>query len=276
MRLDRGQTGDSTLIDATRYGPWAVVAGGSEGVGAAFARQLAAAGVSLVLLARKPEPLEEIAGEIRALGTVSVRTLSVDLAADGAADRVKALTADLEVGLLVYNAGADGALCDFIDRDIADATRTIARNITVPTILTHHYATQMRVRGKGGGIILVGAVGGYAGGPGMSMYSASKAFDYILAEGLWYEFEPLGIDVLGLVLGATDTPALARIGMKIDTPGFVAADSASVAREGLDHLGRGPVWHTGGTESAAQYLRTMPRAEAVALIAEASKAMMKR
>ena len=256
------------------YGPWAVIAGGSEGVGAEFARKLAAAGLNLVLLARKPGPLETVAGEIRSVFGVSVRANSLDLTAEGAAERVKELTADIDVGLLIYNAGAEGTLGNFLERDVADATRMIARNITVPTMLAHHFGGLMKARGRGG-IILVGAVGGYAGGPGMAMYSASKAFDYILAEGLWYEFKPYGIDVLGLVLGATDTPALARVGMKTDTPGFVAADSAAVAQEGLDHLGAGPVWHTGGTEAVAQHLRAMPRAEAVAMIAEASKAMMR-
>src|SRR6185369_8110160 len=111
--------------------------------------------------------------------------------------------------------------------------------------------------------------------PGMAMYSASKAFDYILAEGLWYEMRPHGVNVLGLVLGAADTPALARIGMKTDTPGFVAASADTVAQEGLDHLAAVPIWHTGGTEQTAQYLRAMPRAEAVTMIAEASKEMMK-
>jgi short-subunit dehydrogenase len=256
------------------YGPWAVIAGGSEGVGAAFARKLAAAGINLVLIARKPGPLEEVAQEIGAKTRVSVRTLSLDLVADDAVDRIKAATDDIEVGLLIYNAGAEGTLGYFFDRDVADATRMIARNISVPTILTHHFGAKMRARRRGG-IILVGAVGGYAGGPGMAMYSASKAFDYILAEGLWYELRPYDVHVLALVLGATDTPALARIGMKTDTPGFVAASSEEVAQEGLDRLTLGPIWHTGGTEPTAQYLRAMPRAEAVTMIAEASRAMMK-
>lgn len=260
-------------MNITHYGPWAVIAGGSEGVGAAFARKLAAAGVNLVLLARKPEALEEVAHEIRSGSSVSVRGLSLDLSADDAVERIKALTDDIEVGLLIYNAGAESALRDFLDRDLADSDRMIARNISAPTHLSHHFGSKMRARRRGG-IILVGAVGGYAGGPGMAMYSASKAFDYILAEGLWYELRPYDVHVLGLVLGATDTPALARIGMKTDTPGFVAADAAAVAQEGLDHLAAGPIWHTGGTGPTAQHLRAMPRDEAVTLIAQSSKAML--
>jgi short-subunit dehydrogenase len=261
-------------MDATRYGPWCLIAGGSEGVGAAFAHKLAASGINLVLVARKPEPLAEVADEIRRTSRITVRTLPLDLSANDAVDRIKAETADIEIGLLIYNAGAESRLANFVERDQADATNMIARNITVPTILAHHFGAGMKARGRGG-IILVGAVGGYAGGPGMAMYAASKAFDYILAEGLWYELKPHGVDVLGLILGATDTPALARIGMRTDTPGFVAADAAEVAQEGLDHLGQGPIRHTGGTEATAQHLRAMPRAEAVTLIAQSSKAMMK-
>jgi short-subunit dehydrogenase len=261
-------------MDVEHYGPWAVIAGGSEGVGAAFARKLAAAGINLVLIARKTAPLEQVAREIGDGCAVSIRTLPLDLSASDAVERVKAITDDIDVGLLIYNAGAESALADFLDRDIADSERMIARNISVPTRLSHCFGARMRARRRGG-IILVGAVGGYAGGPGMAMYSASKAFDYILAEGLWYELRPHGVHVLGLVLGATDMPALARIGMKTDTPGFIAADAAEVALEGLDHLADGPIWHTGGTEPTAQYLRAMPRAEAVTMIADASRAMMK-
>ena len=261
-------------MDAGRYGPWCLIAGGSEGVGAAFARKLAKAGINLVLVARKPEPLAAVADEIRRTSGVVVRTLPLDLTASDAADRVKAATADIEVGLLIYNAGAESRLAYFVERDLADATGMIARNITVPTILAHHFGAAMKARGRGG-IILLGSVGGYAGGPGMAMYSASKAFDYILAEGLWYELKPHGVDVLGLVLGTTDTPALARLGMRTDAEGFIAADPADVAQEGLDYLGQGPILHTNGTEASAQYMRALPRAEAVTLMGQSSQALMK-
>ena len=197
----------------------------------------------------------------------------MDLATADAAERVKAATDDVEVGLLIYNAGAESTFSDFVDRDVSDATRMIARNITVPTVLAHHFGGRMRARGRGG-IILVGSTGGYAGGPTMAMYTASKAFDYILAEGLWYELRPHGVHVLGLVLGATDTPAMARMGMKTDTPGFVAASPESVAQEGLEQLAIGPIWRSGGSEEFAQQLRTMPRADAVRMVAEASEAML--
>lgn len=255
-------------MDAKQYGPWAVIAGGSEGVGAAFARKLAAKGINLVLLARKPAPLEEVADQVRRESGVSVRTLPLDLSANDMLARIRAATDDIEVGLVIYNAGAEVNIRDFHDRDLADAERMIALNVTGPTRLAHHFGAAMRQRRRGG-IILVGSIAGYAGGPRMAMYSATKAFDYILAEGLWYELGAYNVQVLGLILGATRTPAMARMGMKLDK--LEAADPEAVAQEGLDHLGVDPIWHTGGTEAFGKNLRSMPRAEAVTMMAEGEK-----
>jgi short-subunit dehydrogenase len=260
-------------MNTEQYGPWALIAGGSEGVGAAFARKLAAEGINLVLLARKPEPLQDVTQEIRSNSRAQVRALSLDLTAPDAMDRIKAITSDIEVGLVIYNAGAESAIRDFLDRDLATSERMAALNVLGPMRLSHHFGSMMRERRRGG-IILLGAIGGYAGGPGMAMYSASKAFDFIFAEALWYEMRPYNVHVLCLILGATDTPALKRIGMKTDTPGFEAADAVAVAQEGLDHLASGPIWHAAGTAPLGQYLRTMDRAEAVTKIAESAKAMM--
>src|SRR5262245_41144483 len=93
-------------MDLAKYGPWALITGGSEGVGAALARKLAADGFNLVLVARKPAPLEELATELRA-GGAEVRILSADLSQPDVLDKVRAVTDDIEVGLLIYNAGAN-------------------------------------------------------------------------------------------------------------------------------------------------------------------------
>jgi short-subunit dehydrogenase len=260
-------------MSTEQYGPWALIAGGSEGVGAAFARKLAAGGINLVLLARKREPLEEITQEIRSTSRAQVRAECLDLTSSDAMHRIEAITQDIEVGLVIYNAGAESALRDFLDRDLATSERMAALNVLGPMRLAHYFGSMMRERRRGG-IILFGAIGGYAGGPGMAMYSATKAFDIVFAEALWYELRPYNVHVLGLVLGATNTPALKRIGMKTDTPGFEAADADAVAQEGLDHLPAGPIWHAAGTAPAAQYLRTMDRADAVTMIAESAKAML--
>src|SRR5690242_3738898 len=93
-------------VDLGRYGPWAVVAGGSGGLGACCADRLAAQGCNLVLIGRKVEPLDAAADRARDAG-VDVRALSLDLTAGDATDRVRQVTDDVDVGLLIYNAGAN-------------------------------------------------------------------------------------------------------------------------------------------------------------------------
>jgi short-subunit dehydrogenase len=94
------------MTDLTKYGPWALIIGGSEGVGAAFARKLAADRFKLVLVARKPEALKQLSDELTAAGA-EVRTASVDMSKHDALERVRVVTDDIEVGMLVYVAGAN-------------------------------------------------------------------------------------------------------------------------------------------------------------------------
>ena len=93
-------------MDIEKYGPWALIVGGSEGIGAAFARVLAAKNLNIVLVARKPEPLEELAEDLRETG-VEVRTVSADLSKTDVLDKVRTATDDVDVGFLIYNAGAN-------------------------------------------------------------------------------------------------------------------------------------------------------------------------
>jgi short-subunit dehydrogenase len=222
-----------------RYRPWAVVAGGSEGVGRSFAVQLADAGLDLLLLARKPEPLEQTAAECRERG-VEVRTLSVDLTAPDAVARVVAAAEGLEVGLLVYNAGANTHSEEFLDGDLAEFQKVVDLNITTPLALVQHFGRPMRERGRGG-ILLVGSKASSVGSVRHTVYGGVKAFGKTFAEGLWVELRDHGVDVLELVLGVTRTPAMERAGLDLDVPGFEGADPDDVAREGLAHLPDGPV-----------------------------------
>jgi len=195
---------------AHRYGPWAVVAGASDGVGAAWARAMAHRGISVVLVARRKEMLDALADEIRAGSGVQARVLPLDLAAEGAAAQIARATADIEVGLLLYCAGADPRYARFLDSPAGFATSLVQRNCVVPVQLCHHFAAPMAARGRGG-IVLVSSAAGLVGAANMVAYGASKAFDMVLAEGLWAELRGAGVDVLGAVLGATDTPALRRL-----------------------------------------------------------------
>jgi len=221
-----------------------VIAGGSEGVGAAFALQLAESGINLVLLARKPDALESTARQCRSHG-VDVLTLAVDLVDRTAVEKVVAVTNNLEVGLLIYNAGANTCSADFLDAELTEFQSVIDLNITTMMALVQHYGRAMRSRRRGG-IMLVGSLAGYLGSARHTVYGGVKAYGRIFAEGLWLELREHNVDVLELVLGVTRTPAMQRLGLNFDMPGLRVADPVDVAREGLVHLGNGPVYVAGG------------------------------
>ena len=249
------------MPDLTTYGPWALIVGGSEGVGAEFARQLADEGFNLVLLARKPGPLEETAEECRRRG-VEVRTLAVDLTSPDAVRLTVAATSGLDVGLLVYNAGANSYGHPFTAGELAGFQSVIDLNVTAMLALVHHHAQPMKQRGRGG-ILLVGSLARYVGASHEAIYGAVKAFGRIFAEGLWIELQEHGVDVLELVLGVTRTPAMERAGLDFTIPGMHVSEPADVAREGLAHLGDGPVHVITGNEAIVEMRGSSDRATLV-------------
>jgi hypothetical protein len=259
--------GKEKNADYDHYGPWAFIAGGSEGVGASFARKLAAHKINLLIAARKPEPIRTLAEELRGAFGIEVRELPINLCAPDMLEQVKAATDDLEVGMLIYNAGAETSLAPFLDRKQGRAEMMITLNVVAPTQLAYHFGAGMRARGRGG-IILVGSGSCQAGAPRQIVYSAAKAYKFNFAEGLWYELKPHNVHVLGLILGLTNTPAIARMGVDSAAMGFEAAEPDDVAQEGLDYLGREPMRMIGGWTEEWRRGRTLPRAEAVALMAK--------
>ena len=150
--------------------------------------------------------------------------------------------------------------------------RSIALNVLGQTRFVHHYGAAMRARRKGG-IILVGSLLAYAGGGGMTAYAAAKSFSHTLAKGLWYELRPHGVDVLGLVLSATKTPAAHRLGLKMDDPVIVASEPDLVAQEGLEQLGKTPLWIVSEAAGFAAYIRSLSDAEAVELVSKSARDM---
>lgn len=258
------------MIDPTVHGPWALIAGGSEGVGASFAYQLGWAGLNLVLIARKPGPLEETAATVRRSGA-EVRTLALDLLDPGALDRTREVTDGLEVGLLIFNAGANSYGHEFLTGELDGVQRVIDLNITAPLAFTHHFGRAMRERGRGG-IIMVGSMAGYLGAARQSTYGGVKAFGRIFAEGLWLELRDHGVDVLELVLGVTRTPAMARAGLNLDLPGLKVAEPDDIAAEGLAHLQDGPVWVAAGNAAAVEKRNGPDRAR---LVLNAHEAMLR-
>ena len=265
---------------ATKYGPWALVAGASDGVGAAFAAGLAERGVNVVLLARRQAVLDRVAADIESRTSAQTRTLAVDLTDPAAASAIAAATSDLEIGFLVYCAGADPNYQPFLANSIAAAEAMVQRNCIVPMQLCHHFAPAMVGRGSGG-IVIFGSGAGLAGGPNMVAYGASKAFDMVFAEALWSELHDKGVDVVGLILGKTNTPALrqlehsrGQIGSPDEVPaGAVAVDD--VIAEAFENLTNGPTWFVGDVMRAAEQLTSsLTRKQTVELFAQAAAAAM--
>jgi len=265
---------------AAKYGPWALVAGASDGVGAAFAEGLAERGVNVVLVARRQALLDEVATGIAARTAVETRVLAVDLAERDASSMVAAATDDLDIGFLAYCAGADPNFEPFLANPITTAEAMVHRNCTVPMQLCHHFAPAMVRRGSGG-IVLFGSGAGLAGGPNMVAYGATKAFDMVFAEALWSELHDKGVDVLGLILGKTDTPALRRLehsrgvlSSEDQTPPD-AAGVDQVISEAFENLSNGPTLMVGDMMRAAwQMLASLTRNEAVKLVTQAQAAVM--
>ena len=199
---------------------------------------------------------------------------------DQAAAQVAAATADLEVGFLVYCAGADPNFEPFLANPIETAEAMVQRNCMVPMQLCHHFAPAMVERGSGG-IVIFGSGAGLAGGPNMVAYGATKAFDMVFAEALWAELKDKGVDVLGLILGKTNTPALrelehsrGQIGSPDEVPPGAAA-VADVIAEAFANLTNGPTWMAGDdTRAALQIMGSLSRKETVELFIQATAAAM--
>ena len=238
---------------AERYGPWAVIAGASEGTGSAFARQVAAEGVHCILLARRSGPLASLAEELRGRYGVECVTAAIDLAADDGARRMAEVAADREIGLFISNAGSDSIGSTFLNSEIVSWESLVMRNVMTVMRSCYHFAKPMCARRRGG-IIIVGSGACYGGLTGITVYSATKAFDLCFGEGLWAELRPYGVDVLNLILGRTDTPAFRELMTRkgIPIPKGLASPE-DVARIGLERLPHGPVHNWGLADDEAGY-----------------------
>jgi short-subunit dehydrogenase len=250
-----------------RYGPWALVAGASAGLGAAFARDLAARGLDLVLIARGAAALTELAAGLREAHGVGVRTLALDLAAAGTPDAIMAATADLDVGLLVYNASYS-AIGPFAERSLGEHLREIDTNVRCPLALAHVFASRLAGRRRGG-LLLMSSLSAWQGSALIANYAATKAYNLILAEGLWEELRHKGVDVLACCAGATLTPNYLASLRGHAAVGVPALAPEAVVSEALGALGRQSQVIPGYRNRLAHLVmhRLLPRPVAVRLMA---------
>jgi short-subunit dehydrogenase len=257
---------------AERYGPWALIAGASEGTGRAFARKVAAQGVNCILIARREGPLVALAADIRAESDVDCITAAIDLAAPDALDKIVEAVGAREVGLFISNAGSDPNGSRFLDRDLSTWMELVQRNVVTMMQCCYHFVRPMRDRGKGG-LLLVNSGACYGGSTFMAGYSASKAFTLCFGESLWGELRHQNVHVLTLIMHMTDTPALRTLLAEkgLPVPSSIAS-SEDVAEVGLARLPFGPVHNWNLEDDVAGYalLSASDRRKRVLAIEQAS------
>ncbi len=217
-----------------RYGDWALVTGASSGIGAEFARALARDGVSLVLAARRAEKLEQLAAQLREQSGVQVRCVPCDLATEAGVRELIAAVADLEIAILVNNAGV-GYVGRFHEQDPARLAAMVQLNCAAPVALSAALLPKLVAR-KRGAVIFTGSVSGSQPLPLHALYSATKVFDNFLGESLWGELHGTGVDVLSLLPGSTDTEFAAAA----DELPHEGASAADVVRDAFEALGHQP------------------------------------
>jgi short-subunit dehydrogenase len=222
-----------------QYGPWAIVAGASEGLGATYAEQLASNGLHVFLIARREDKLHQLAQALTGKYHIQVKTLALDLSLPTSPETILQATQGLEIGLLVYNA-AFSAVGAFQNRSLEDHMREVDTNIRTPLALIHSLGTQMLVR-KRGGILLMSSLSAFQGSAFISNYAATKAYSIMLAEGLWEEWRQQGVDVLVCVASAIRTPNyLASAPQQTSSVANATLEPLTVVQEALAALGKQP------------------------------------
>ncbi|HEX9017943.1 MAG TPA: SDR family NAD(P)-dependent oxidoreductase [Anaerolineaceae bacterium] len=265
----------SKALFKDRFGPWALVAGASHGMGAEYADQLAARGLNLVLVARNAGELDALAASLKAAHAVQVLPLVADLSDPSTPAEIIAKTDGLEIGLLVYNA-AFSAIGTFLEIGIEEHNREIETNIRAPLTLAHHFGKPMVERGHGG-LVLMSSLSSVVGSAYIASYTATKAFNMILAEGIWEELRQHGVQVLASCPGATRTPGYLRSlknGRK--GPGISEMEPRDVVAETLAALSRqqpSVVPGTGNRFAAFFMRRVMPRSAAIRMMGSVMRGM---
>jgi len=251
-----------------KYGPWAVIAGASDGTGEGFARELAAMGINLVLSSRRREVLQALGEELAAAHGIEFRVHVQDLMVPGAGQAILDAAADLDVGLYVSNAGADAVGRGFLDEPVERWHRMVTMNVTNVVDTCYRFGQKMRARG-GGGLLIMSSGSAMGGIPYLSMYSSTKAFESNFCEGLWAELKPHDIDVLCVLAPLMDTPCYRR---NTEGTGFLMDPSAAfdpfdVSRDALEWLPHGPLLMypgaPGGEDMRPEMSERRARVEAV-------------
>ena len=219
-----------------KYGPWAIVTGANAGIGKSIATNLASRGINIIAVARRQQLLDELQVELSEDYGVEVRTLRVDLTDPESISKIELLTSDLEIGLVVPNAGVEMS-GQFIESSLQANEHMLRLNVQAPMQLARVFGARMAQRGKGG-ILFISSLFGYQGIPHVANYAASKAYILSLGEALYAEMKPHGVDVTVLSPGLTDTAMPANMPINFSRMPIFSQHPDDVARTGLNALGR--------------------------------------
>lgn len=262
----------ATRIDPHTFGPWAIVTGASSGIGKEYARQLAASGLNLVLVARRGSILEELGGRLATEFGVQYRAVGVDLTEDHFVRTIEAATHDLDIGLVVSNAGTT-MFGEFVAMDAQALQRSLRLNVNAHLEMAHHFGQRLAQRGRGG-LLLTASTAGLQGIPFSADYAAAKAYVLTLGEGLHGELHKMGVNVTVLLPGATDTPLLASSGF--DLPAILKPMStAQCVAEGLAALSANRATHVAGRVNRV-LIRVLPRQVATRMFGRLSAQALAR
>lgn len=198
------------MIKTFEFGPWALVTGASSGIGLQLANRLAESGINLVLASRSEATLREIARSLSEGHGIETRVVDIDLAVEGAASSLNDQTDDLDIGLVISNAGA-GRPGAFLDRSLAELHRAVTLNAVSHVDMAHYFGPRLVARGRGG-FVMTAALGAVHGIPNMAIDSAAKGLVRNLGEALHHEFALAGVKVLTILPGAVDTPIIEALG----------------------------------------------------------------
>jgi short-subunit dehydrogenase len=221
-------------IDKAKFGPWAIVTGASSGIGKEFSRQLAANGLNIVLVARRLELLKELGQNLEKEFGVQCRAVQLDLSDETFIGTIREATQDLDIGLVVSNAGT-GNPGAFIKKNRDDLLIDVRLSVMAHLELCHYFAPVLVKRGHGG-ILLVGAMGASHGVPYMANSGAAKAYVSSLGQALHFELRDQGVHVTVLTPGFIDTPVIPKL---LEDPGALPVKPMSAEKcvtEGLEAL----------------------------------------
>jgi short-subunit dehydrogenase len=224
----------TATIDRERFGPWALITGASSGIGKEFTRQIAASGINVVLVARRDALLAKLGRAISQEFNVQYRALARDLSQEGFIAGLADATHDIDIGLVVSNAGTANS-GEFLKLDQQLLQETLRLNTMAHLDIAHHFGRKLAERRRGG-LILVGAMGAENGVPRIANDGAAKAYVHSLGEALHYEFKPLGVYVTVLATGFANTPVLEKLGFDPKTMPMKPMSVEQCVSEGLNGL----------------------------------------